>query len=313
MARKIPALPDVFASAGAAPTRGTPIEDLPTTPDQPEEARETPGSSPGAGQEAPRVAPEPATPVRPAPVAGSAPLVLVVAALSVGLTAPLWEGPVLTALGVRTPIERAAEYAALAVAREEQRIQDIGQRLASTNTQVAALRAELATASQGAERLALLTRTMAMVRLADSLRRPTPFAAELAVARAGGNELGPVQPLLDRIGPYADTGVPGIAQLRREFDALRAQSSGRASPTAWLGDLATWTRLRAAPQANATLDAAAARVADEDLAGALARLGSLSDADRAPFASWMQDAEARVAADTLAEKVSDMVGETLKR
>ena len=49
------------------------------------------------------------------------------------------------------------------------------------------------------------------------------------------------------------------------------------------------------------------------LESALARLDSLSDAEKAPFASWMQDAEARVAADTLAGKVSDMVGEALKR
>ena len=308
MARKLPALPDVFASAGAAPTRGTAIEDLPSTPDEPPRAHIEPAETEPEPAEAEAVAP-------PSPGAAStrAPLVLVVAALAVGLTAPLWEGPVLAALGIRTPIERAAEYAALAVAREEQRIQDIGQRLTTTDKQVASLRGELATASQGAQRLALLTRTMAMVRLADSLRRPMPFAAELAVARAGGNDLGAMQPLLDRIGPYAETGVPGVAQLRREFDALRAQAAGRASPTAWLGNLATWTRLRSAPQANAVLDEAAARVADEDLAGALARLNSLSEAERAPFASWMQDAEARVAADTLAEKVSDMVGETLKR
>ena len=234
-------------------------------------------------------------------------------ALAVGLTAPLWEGPVLAGLGIRTPIELAAEYAALAVAREEQRIQDIGQRLAAADGQIASLRAQAATAAQDAQRLASLTRTMAMVRLADSLRRPMPFAAELAVARAGGNDLDPVKPLLDRLGPYADTGVPGVAQLRREFDALRTQTGGRASPAAWLGDLATWTRLRAAPQASKALDDAAAHVADEDLAGALAQLSTLSEAERAPFASWMQDAEARVAADSLAEKVSDMVGTALKR
>ena len=312
MARKIPALPDVFASAGAAPTRGTPIEDLPA-PDEPRAEAAAPEPEPAEPTGPAGSSTVPDTSPRPSIASKNAPLLLVVAALAVGLTAPLWEGPVLAALGVRTPVERAAEYAALAVAREEQRIQDIGQRLAATNSQIAALRAELATASQGAERLALLTRTMAMVRLADSLRRPMPFAAELAVARAGGTDLGRVQPLLDRIGPYADTGIPGAAQLRREFDALRAQVGGRASSTAWLGDLAAWTRLRPAPKTNAALDEATARVNDEDLAGALARLNSLGDAERAPFASWMQDAEARVAADALAQKVSDMVGEALKR
>jgi hypothetical protein len=307
MAKKIPALPDVFASPGAAPTRGTAIEDLPPAPEEPEVEElvaEHEAAEPPRADDASR----PATDI---PSRG--PLVLVVAALAVGLTAPLWEAPVLAALGIRTPVERAAEYAALAVAREEQRIQDFGQHLAATDNRIATMRTELAAASQGGERLALLTRTMAMVRLADTLRRPMPFAAELAVARAGGNDLGPLQPLIDRIGPYADTGVPGIAQLRREFDALRAKTGGHASPTAWLGDLASWTHLRAGPQGDTPLDEAAARVADEDLPGALAQLTSLSDAERAPFASWMQDAQARVAADSLAAKVSDMVGEALKR
>ena len=308
MARKIPALPDVFASPGAAPTRGTAIEDLPPAVEEAdaEQQAAAPAQSPRA--EAGGFRPQTTG------VTARAPLILVLAALVVGLTAPLWEGPVLSALGIRTPVERAAEYATLAVARQEQRMQDIGQRVAATDGQIAALRAELAGASRRAERLALLTRTMAMVRLADTLRRPMPFAAELAVARAGGNDLGTMQPLLDRIGPYADTGIPGIAQLRREFDALRAAApAGRASPTAWLGDLAAWTHLRSGPQGSAPLNEAAVRLADEDLPGALERLAGLSEAERAPIASWMQDAEARVAADTLAQRVSDMVGEALKQ
>ncbi len=327
MARKPPpGLPDVFAKPGGAPTRGTAIEDLPAVQAEPEPAAES-GAGQAAAAETP---PEPPPaeyrsdsepPLVPAGPTASRIIVLVVLALLISLTAPFWENHLLAGIGIRTPVERAAEYAVMAVARQDQRMQDIGQRLAATTGQMASLQAELAAASRRAEVVATMTRTMAMVRLSDTLRRPVPFAAELAVARASGNDLGELKPLLDQIEPYAATGIPGVAQLRAEFATLYDQI-GRGDrgvlPTGWMSSFASWAHLRgpqrpppAADPSLGLLQDAAARVADADLAGALDRLSQLGEIYKPAFASWMQDAQARVAADTLADKVSDMVTQAL--
>jgi len=336
MARKPPpGLPDVFARPGAATTRGTAIEDLPVTQAEPEPAAESsaaqapeyPAQGHVAAADTPPQQPQadyrPDSEPPPAPASPTASriMVLVLLALLVSLTAPFWENHLLAGLGIRTPVERAAEYAIMAVARQDQRMQDIGQRLATTGSQMASLRAELAAASRRADVVATMTRTMAMVRLSDTLRRPVPFAAELAVARASGNDLGELKPVLDQIEPYAATGIPGAAQLRTEFATLYdqiAHGDRGILPTAWMSSLASWAHLRTAPKTPPAADPslgllqnAAARVADADLAGALDQLSQLSETYKPAFASWMQDAQARVAADTLADKVGDMVTRAL--
>jgi hypothetical protein len=60
------------------------------------------------------------------------------------------------------------------------------------------------------------------------------------------------------------------------------------------------------------LRVASARIADGDLATALQQVRELSDPYKPLFASWVEDAQARVAAGTLADRVSDMVAKTLR-
>jgi hypothetical protein len=174
---------------------------------------------------------------------------------------------------------------------------------------------------QRMDRSATLIRTMALVRLSDALRRPVPFAAELAVARASGTDLGDLKPLLDQIQAYADTGIPGVAQLRRDFHALTDQlaRSDGGSEASWISSLTSWARPRgAAPMAVAAdpslelLQTATAQLADGDVAGALERTQQVGEIYRPVFATWIEDARARVAADTLAERASDMVTKALQ-
>ena len=348
MARKpAPGLPDVFARPGAAPARGTPIEDLPQTappsqttstpipqlppevakvsePRLPPEPRPVP--EPVAETRAPPVTEPPVTPdwqpVR-APVArsGSA-LTIAIIALVASLTAPFWEDSLLSTIGIRTHEGRTAERNTLAVERQDQRMADIGQRVAALSAQIAKLQGELAASARRTEQAAAMTRTMALVRLSDTLRRPIPFAAELALVRASGADLGDVNPLLDRIEPYAATGIPGTAQLRHDFLALYEQMprAGRGLlPTSWMNDVTAWAHLRAAPQPAPAADpsaellqAASARLADGDVAGAVEQTLQLNDTYKPVFASWLEDAQARVAADTIAERTSDMVAKTLR-
>jgi hypothetical protein len=337
MARKPPPLPDVFAKPGGAPSRGTPIEDLP----QPDgtvalQERPPPEAPPPPPPPLPPELPEPPVSAQPAPPPDDEPYVpppprpraapggrafsLAVIAVAISLTAPFWEDAVLSVLGAHTPNGRVAEMSILAMERQDRRTADIGQRLATATEQLARQQAEFTAAMQRMDRSATLIRTMALVRLSDALRRPAPFAAELAVARASGTDLGDLKPLLDEIQAYADTGIPGVAQLRRDFHALTDQlarsDSGGAS---WISSLTSWARPRgAAPMAVAAdpslelLQTATAQLADGDVAGALERTQQVGELYRPAFATWIEDARARVAADTLAERASDMVTKALQ-
>lgn len=304
-----PGLPDVFARPGAAPDRGTPIEDLPQEAAPPE-----PAVAPDTIQFHDRS--------EPAAASGRNALGLAIVALAVSLTAPFWTDYLLSSVGIRTMEARRAEETALAVARQDARSADLGQRLAALSAQITTLQAALATATRQTEQTAAMTRTMALVRLSDTLRHPLPFGAELALVRASGTELGDVKPLLDRIEPYAATGIPGTAQLRQDFATLYDQVSGADHgllPASWMSSLTAWAHLRSAPRPAPGTDPslellrdASVRLADGDVAGALAQAVQLNDTYKPAFASWIEDAQARVSADTLAERTSDMVTQTLR-
>lgn len=359
MARKPPpSLPDVFAKPGAAPSRGTPIEDLPQVveerrPPPPLVVEEAPAAPqvaeklPSPPPEPPRVVVEPPPPPTVEPPLPHPPLPaprpaaadefyrpppppaqpswrgrsLAILALAVALTTPFWEDALLATFGIRTPSRQAAEQSTIAVLRQDRRTEDIAQRLTAAMAQMTKQQAEFTAAMQRAEVSANLIRTMSLVRLSDTLRRPVPFAAELAVVQATGTDLGDLKPLLNRIEPYAATGIPGSTQLRQEFRTLFDQVSAgeRGAGSSWLGNLAVWVRLRtAAPTAVAPdpslefLQSASARLADVDMAGAVEQTRRIGDDYKPIFAAWLEDAEARVAADTLAEKVSDLVTKALR-
>lgn len=360
MARKPPpSLPDVFAKPGAAPSRGTAIEDLPlviddSSPLEPPQVVTAPKPLPmpakpvpvARAPEPPPAAPEPppvmtvpgpfvapeAVPPSPPPATqesdhapaepGTAPspttrgMALAVVALAVALTVPFWEEPVLSALGIRTPVGRAAEQSTLAVLRQERRTEEIAQRLTAATALIAKQQAEFAAAVQRADAAAVLVRTLSLVRLNETLRRPMPFAAELAMARVSGNDLDEFKPLLDQIDRYADTGIPGVAQLRQEFRTLLEQVAPTSPATipSWIARLAVWVHLRSPTPIQADgdtsldyLQLASARLADVDIAGAVQQAQRVGDPYRPAFSSWIEDAQARVAADSLAERISDMV------
>ena len=167
------------------PITMTTKEDLPPPPEPPADE--------------PYQAPAPA--VRPTPARHG--IALAAAALVITLTAPFWEDGALATLGIRTPLGRTAQQNALAVMRQDRRTEDISQRLATATTQLAKQQTEFTVAMQRADAAAALIRTLSLVRLSDTLRRPMPFAAELATVRVEGTDLGDLKPLLDKIEPYA--------------------------------------------------------------------------------------------------------------
>lgn len=337
MAKKpVPGLPDVFAKPGGAPARGTPIEDLPTDEadsDQPlistpvvegtaGSADATPSANepPKIGREASQTAP-----IRTGPsIATGKPSQsasiravpgLVWGILLVSLSAPLWEGAVLSSFGVRTPMERIAAQNAADLARQDARVAALEQRLVSTTTQLEAMRADAALASQRAAQATAQARAVALLRLDDALRGSAPFGAELAVLRANGGDAGRLRPVLVQLTPYAATGAPTLAQLLQELRVLHdsvARAIRQANPGSWM-DLINWTGLNGQQtpvQIDPSLRAARlglSSLAVGDIPGAIQQVSQVTDAFQADFADWITEARARLAADAALHEIDAQI------
>jgi hypothetical protein len=206
----------------------------------------------------------------------------------------------------------------------EQRSAELEKQLAAATTQLAQQQAQTSAAATDIEKSQSWLRTLALVQFGAALRHPGPFDLELAMARTSAATPPELDPLLAKIEPYAATGVPGIAQLQRDFTVLRARidwnEHGLMVPMTWMNRLITWPRGASSsqsagpPQAEATdryFSQAAGELAKDDLPRALALAQQVSGVSRELLSDWMEDAEARVALDDLARRVNDLVVQRL--
>jgi hypothetical protein len=141
--------------------------------------------------------------------------------------------------------------------------------------------------------------------LRDAVASGTPFAAELAQAKS----LGADDKILAPLAPFAASGVPtesGLAQeLRALLPAMRKISGAQAPEGGFLerlqanaGKLVRIRPVDAPPgdDPSAVLARLEVNMVKADIAGALADLGKLAEATRAPAQAWIAKAQARQAA-----------------
>ncbi len=209
-------------------------------------------------------------------------------------------------------------------------IPDLERRLASVEKIAAPLTAISQTALKG-ESLAL-----GLLSLRTALDRGLPYADVLSALRVAAGSDGVLTAEMDRLAPFAATGVPTLSVLRQRLASLTlaepakpaqtsaAEPAGQAPAaerTFWgeiwdrLSSVVTVRRLdanaaqtsaRAQGQADGVtlIDRAAQRLAVDDLAGAVALLDSdaarrdLSDAQSAALDDWLRDARGRLTAET---------------
>jgi len=240
------------------------------------------------------------------------------AALIVSVLAPFGEDALLGTLNIRTPMARRVAAATQEVGRLEQRTAELEQRLAAVTAQLAQEQAQSADAAGRVDKGQDWIRTLALVQLGAALRRPGPFDLELAMARTSEAMPPELEPLLAKIEPYGGTGVPGIAQLQREFASLRARidwdEHGLMMPMAWMNRLITWPHATGHPQADGAdrySSEAAAELSKDNLPGAIAYARQISGLSGELLTDWMEDAEARVALDELARRVNELVARRL--
>jgi len=163
--------------------------------------------------------------------------------------------------------------------------------------------------------------TVAAEALRAAVERGSPFRAELDAVRALGVDSAATSPLEQ----FAADGVPSAASLSRDLASLLPALQRASEPAATSGSylerleshmqrLVQVTPINA-PSAAAADNAAsiADRVGDDaargDIAGALADLGRLPDAVRAPAEGWIKKAQAREAAIAASRRiVADALG-----
>ena len=166
-----------------------------------------------------------------------------------------------------------------------------------------AVEAELAKRADSSDRALRLAVVAAALK--GAVERGDPFAAELAAAKA----LAPDAKALAPLDAFAAAGVPTAAALARELAALSPALTQAAGAPAREGGFLDklqasaekLVRVRpaeeiAAADPAAVVSRAEAKAARADLAGALAELGELPAAARAPAEPWIKKAQARAAA-----------------
>jgi hypothetical protein len=140
--------------------------------------------------------------------------------------------------------------------------------------------------------------------LRDAVASGAPFAAELAQAKA----LGATDIVLAPLVPFAESGVPSAQSLAQELRSLlpaMLKSSGTQAPSGFLerleanaGRLVRIRPVDAPPgnDASSVLARIEIDAAKADIPAALADLGKLNDATRAPAQAWIAKARTRQAA-----------------
>jgi hypothetical protein len=201
---------------------------------------------------------------------------------------------------LRASVQDAAKNSSAGISPAE--LDALLKRIAALEQSAKSARDDIAKASSAdiAARLAL-----SAAALRDAVMSGAPFAADLAQAKSLGTD----DKTLAALAPFATAGVPTAPALAQELRALlpaMLKISGAQAPEggflerlqANAGRLVRIRPVDAPPgdDASAVLARIEIDAAKADIAAALADLGKLADATRAPAQAWIAKAQARQAA-----------------
>jgi len=201
---------------------------------------------------------------------------------------------------LRASVQDAAKNSSAGISPAE--LDALQKRMAALEQSAKSARDDIAKASSAdiAARLAL-----SAAALRDAVTSGAPFAAELAQAKSLGTD----DKTLAALAPFATAGVPTAPALAQELRALlpaMLKISGAQAPESGFlerlqanADRLVRIRPVDAPpgdDASAVLARIEIDAAKADIAAALADLGKLADATRAPAQAWIAKAQARQAA-----------------
>jgi hypothetical protein len=158
--------------------------------------------------------------------------------------------------------------------------------------------------------------TLAFSNLRAAVNAGKPYVAELKTITAlapGAGELG-------KLPDYAETGVPTLPELTRQFREKKDAALTVASPSeeqSFLGELMTSAqslvkvrRVDDSPEGNsvtAILTRADTDLESEQLPDAVAEVETLQGEAREPFAAWLEAARARIAAEETLQRLEGVL------
>lgn len=246
---------------------------------------------------------------------------LAIIAIVVALTAPFWEGPLLSSINIHMPMASELAENTRALDALDRRTATLEQQIGTVTGQLNKLQTQVSETANRANAAMERTATLAMVELVTALRRPGGFELELAAVRTTTADQADLKPLLDQIEPYAVTGVPTAARLRQEFShiSLRIQWTERGYLSiAWVKGLLPWQRSATAAQMTPDttpqlLNDAGAQLGGGDLAGAVTTMQMISGKHQEELADWLEDAKARVAADAVIQRLGDQISQRVNK
>ena len=174
----------------------------------------------------------------------------------------------------------------------------------------------IAAVDRGAEDTRAATLAIAFANLRAAVSEGRPYAAELATLAALSPGAGDLGGLLD----YDDRGIPTLAELTRSFDV--AKDAALAAPATDTDD-SLLGRLMASAESlvkvrridaeaegdrpDAVLARAAAQLKQGNLAATVKEVEMLQGAQEAAFASWLDQARARLGADETLQRLENIL------
>ena len=180
----------------------------------------------------------------------------------------------------------------------------------------AGLPALLKAVDEEAEDTKAATQAIAFANLRAAVADGRPYAAELATLASLSPGAGDLGRLLD----YEDTGIPTLPDLTRAFKEARAATPSAQAPAAdgsiidrfvmSAESLVKVKRVDAMAEgdgSDAVLARAEAELEKGNLAGSVAEVDKLQGAQRAAFAGWLDQARARLDADTTLQRLENIL------
>jgi hypothetical protein len=153
---------------------------------------------------------------------------------------------------------------------------------------------------------------IAFANLSGAVAEGRPYATELATIKSFVSDPGDLGPL----PAYADKGIPTVPELTRSFAARRDAALAAAAPAPsgslidrLLASASALVKVKRVDEAatgdsaSAVLARAEALLGKGDLAGAVKQIETLDGPPREAFKAWLDDAQARLAADTILQRL----------
>jgi hypothetical protein len=206
-----------------------------------------------------------------------------------------------------------AELSAGEAARLVPEIAVIDERLSKLEAGLPAL---LDAVGEESEDTKAATQAIAFANLRAAVSEGRPYATELATLAALSPGAGDLGRLLD----YEDTGIPTLPELIRSFKKTRAELTLAPAPAAEgsiidrfvasAESLVKVKRIDAEAEGDgpdAVLSRAEAQLEQGDLAASVAEVDKLQGAPRAAFATWLDQARARLGADDTLQRLENIL------